>query len=37
MEGTITVAIAADVDVDVEDRGMDVVVDVQHISTQAPA
>ena len=37
MEGTITVAIAADVDVDVEDRGMDVVVDAQHISTQAPA
>jgi hypothetical protein len=30
------VAIAADVDVDVEDRGMDEVVDVQQCSTQAP-
>jgi hypothetical protein len=34
MEGTIMEEIVEDVDV--VDQGMDVVVDVQHISTQVP-
>jgi hypothetical protein len=36
MEGTIMEEIVGDVDVDVEDRGMDGVVDVHQFSTQVP-
>ena len=36
MEGTTMEEVVEDVDVDAEDRGMDVGVDVHHISTLVP-